>query len=588
MDAIATIYRPIKPYQTRLLRLHGDLGVPESPLICDLYPATILHPAFEGLAIRLPPDENDCLIEYDALSYTWGDNSNKDTIICNGAELRISQNLSEALRTLRPTKETARWLWADAICINQSDDKEKGEQVWNMLMIYQKAAGVVAWLGPAQEDIASVLVVATSKSPNGSQEDELDFSSIHRGLSNLYTRPWFQRIWVQQEIFAARNLTLICGSFAFQWSQSLSKPSHLLDLPQFQAHKKLLKANKKGAKELMAQGEDDLQEQPDALSTLKKLYQRNLHCFERFSTTKNPRLDIIETLLDTATLRATNPRDHIYGILGMTGFPTKPMPFHQWLTARLHEIFVPIDYSVDMTSLLCAVTWAMLMKGGLAVLAKFKVFALEDDATCEQPLPSWVIDRRLSGRLFRRHSLSVYNNRTIDNPWRKSSVPLAHERFCEDNRRTAIPCTQIVLRGIIDLEFYAKDRSVWKREKKIRDRIAWNLHAEVYQTDLVVNMHSHLGRRDYMDERYDSGVPWLLRPTEQDQFKLVACLSAYPDDSHLQYKSWEWSPGHFEEVSQQHSSNSHRRLAVNPANPMFYDMSPEDEELPGTRTFVIV
>ncbi|KAF2662331.1 HET-domain-containing protein, partial [Lophiostoma macrostomum CBS 122681] len=186
------------------MRLHSDQGTAGSPLICELYPADILHPTFEGLGVRYPSDEEDCLIHYDALSYTWGDGVRKDTIMCNGVEFSISQNLSEALRALRPSQDQVRYLWADAICINQSDEKEKSEQVWNMLMIYQKATSVVAWLGPAQEDMENVLVAASTISSEVSHETVFDVWGLRRGLSYIYTRPWFQRLWVQQEIFAAR------------------------------------------------------------------------------------------------------------------------------------------------------------------------------------------------------------------------------------------------------------------------------------------------------------------------------------------------------------------------------------------------
>jgi hypothetical protein len=40
----------------------------------------------------------------------------------------------------------------DALCINQEDNVEKGEQVQLMKAIYQGAKSVVAWLGPAADE----------------------------------------------------------------------------------------------------------------------------------------------------------------------------------------------------------------------------------------------------------------------------------------------------------------------------------------------------------------------------------------------------------------------------------------------------
>lgn len=62
---------------------------------------------------------------------------------------------------------------------------------------------------------------------------------------------------------------------------------------------------------------------------------------------------------------------------------------------RQNGVFIPIDCSVcsaDLISILSTVTWATLMKCGLAVLAKFKAFPADDDGTCEQRLPSQVTD----------------------------------------------------------------------------------------------------------------------------------------------------------------------------------------------------
>lgn len=50
------------------------------------------------------------------------------------------------LRHLRK-REKQRFLWIDAICINQNDNKEKACQVQLMEEIYQQAENVHVWLG---------------------------------------------------------------------------------------------------------------------------------------------------------------------------------------------------------------------------------------------------------------------------------------------------------------------------------------------------------------------------------------------------------------------------------------------------------
>ena len=87
-----------------------------------------------------------------------------------------------------------------------------------MLEIYEKATRVIAWLGAAPSDMDNVLAAALLISPDISSENVFDFWSICTRLTYLYTRPWFERIWVQQEIFAARNLRFQCGNLEFEWS----------------------------------------------------------------------------------------------------------------------------------------------------------------------------------------------------------------------------------------------------------------------------------------------------------------------------------------------------------------------------------
>ena len=50
-------------------------------------------------------------------------------------------------------------MWIDAICIDQSNLKERSEQVRCMRLIYQKARRIVVWLGEA--DAQSTLAMDT-------------------------------------------------------------------------------------------------------------------------------------------------------------------------------------------------------------------------------------------------------------------------------------------------------------------------------------------------------------------------------------------------------------------------------------------
>jgi Heterokaryon incompatibility protein (HET) len=62
--------------------------------------------------------------DYSALSYVWGDPLITKTILMDGCKVNVTSNLESALRHLRKHDVDIR-IWADALCINQSDVPEK-------------------------------------------------------------------------------------------------------------------------------------------------------------------------------------------------------------------------------------------------------------------------------------------------------------------------------------------------------------------------------------------------------------------------------------------------------------------------------
>jgi hypothetical protein len=67
----------------------------------------------------------DSKLEYTALSYTWDRGPDNDAIFVNNRKMRIRKNLWRFLRQVRLfTPNRFDWLWIDAICINQGDNRE--------------------------------------------------------------------------------------------------------------------------------------------------------------------------------------------------------------------------------------------------------------------------------------------------------------------------------------------------------------------------------------------------------------------------------------------------------------------------------
>ncbi|KAM0799987.1 heterokaryon incompatibility protein-domain-containing protein, partial [Usnea florida] len=90
-------------------------------------------------------------IHYTAFSYTWSGPISERTIQIGQAPLKITENLAAALRQFRGPVRPKK-IWVDAICINQSDDEEKGFQVALMGDIYRSASRTWVWLGEESDD----------------------------------------------------------------------------------------------------------------------------------------------------------------------------------------------------------------------------------------------------------------------------------------------------------------------------------------------------------------------------------------------------------------------------------------------------
>jgi hypothetical protein len=119
-------------------------------------------------------------VKYDALSYTWDDEKDRDVraepvsytldgnvfahrviwpetethirykISIDGGLFLVRRNLYCAIKALRREHEP-RAIWIDAICINQADIAERGFQVAQMSSIYAMAETVIVWLGEGNE-----------------------------------------------------------------------------------------------------------------------------------------------------------------------------------------------------------------------------------------------------------------------------------------------------------------------------------------------------------------------------------------------------------------------------------------------------
>lgn len=176
-------YQPLDdgPLQTRLLVIQPARSG-DAPLRCRV----VNH------ELEDPYQQADC---YDALSYAWGSSELVQRMwIDDDIVLPITQNLYEALIHIRH-RSLERFLWADAVCIDQSNDREKERQIMIMRRIYAHAQCVIVWLGVE----ANESTVALNTIREASFEADSDFTATSdelKSLEALISRPWFRRIWV--------------------------------------------------------------------------------------------------------------------------------------------------------------------------------------------------------------------------------------------------------------------------------------------------------------------------------------------------------------------------------------------------------
>lgn len=174
--------------------------------------------------------------KYEALSYMWGDSPTRNSIIINGNEFKVKQNLYDALQYLRKRKAGTLY-WIDALCINQDDAEERNRQVRIMHHIYTRATTVVVWLGKAYEKYEESLpdleklghVNSPTKrnkleaSTGGYLNEEAvgeqgDKDIEERNLAkDLYRDGYWSRIWIIQEIGLARQVKVCFGNSAVNW-----------------------------------------------------------------------------------------------------------------------------------------------------------------------------------------------------------------------------------------------------------------------------------------------------------------------------------------------------------------------------------
>jgi hypothetical protein len=195
----------------------------------------------DGLKCTLKDVPLDSAPAYDAVSYSWNNEQPSIPIICNDKQLFITASLHFALRTFYSIDQP-RPVWADAICINQTNEVEKARQVPLMGEYYTKAQTVLVWLGSS--GTCTNLVLDGIEALNGSLSIierpilitnevlqsyglPVETHPLWRGIGEIFARNWFQRLWIVQEVALANHIVVFCGSKSTGWHELSSLADHI-------------------------------------------------------------------------------------------------------------------------------------------------------------------------------------------------------------------------------------------------------------------------------------------------------------------------------------------------------------------------
>ncbi|KAG4442122.1 hypothetical protein IFR05_002408 [Cadophora sp. M221] len=315
---------------------------------------------------------------YKALSYTWGSpNDPQLPIKLNQRTFSVRENLWLALQQLH-TQPTPIIIWIDALCINQSDEIERNEQVTKMKTIYEKAEEVVVWLGPSYENSHLAFQFIQEMYDHRDhvewivqkfqlQQSELKQSVV--GLGKLISREYWDRMWIVQELTVAKRISLRCGA------DSIGAVA--LDETQ-----KLLRA--------MQSREMGFEEDPlfDLLSndslTLEWVRIRGLYDVRAFQQAFGSQdLSFAQCLFHNWVRQSSDPKDMVYGLAALANSTSKYQ--------------IKIDYSSSV-----AEVYIHLAKKEIQHCKTLEILTMARSGSTLIGLPSWVPDwsRNQDAHLF--------------------------------------------------------------------------------------------------------------------------------------------------------------------------------------------
>ena len=298
------------------------------------------------------------LSTYKAVSYAWGPEDNPTRILLGGILHSVTKNLACLLARLRQSS-TSVYLWVDALCINQKNEKEKQHQIGLMWKIYGNAPGLIIWLGEdtGKNDTAMKVVERNEKFYSTSIHPLTATSAEISCFRTLTGQSWWKRAWIVQEFILGTRPSqeaktqVLYGRSELPW-------------PRFRdAFHRLAEFNARGRQQY------PLIDNILVLDDLRSQYYQNI------STQKT---SVLWWLSKTRAQRSSDPRDKLFALQSLSNENDE-------LSRNLVA-----NYQLSTTQLYTSFAIAALLSAsGLEILRHCQ-------RRCIEGLPSWVPDWSVS------------------------------------------------------------------------------------------------------------------------------------------------------------------------------------------------